>query len=180
VAETWAAAVTDRYGGYQHETRGLSTAAQFRAVPVLVGNRSVDTWDRGEFMQVAGLDVRALLDAAKAVAVHSYVPYSKKACGAVLVAADGRRFTGASVEVCNYVSSVCAPKAALVNALSAGAREFSLIVVAGAGVDMSYLCGDCRQSYAEFSPGMNVVSEVDPTNSRPLSSLLPEAFGISR
>ncbi|MET0136459.1 MAG: cytidine deaminase [Kibdelosporangium sp.] len=131
-------------------------------------------------MQVAGVDVRSLLEAAKAVSAHSYVPYSKQPCGAVLVAADGRRFTGVSVEVRNYASSVCAPKAALVSALSAGARDFSLLVVAGAGADMSYLCGDCRQSYAEFSPGMNVVSEVDPKSSRSLGTLLPEAFGISR
>ncbi len=127
-------------------------------------------------MGIPDLGVDALLAQAEAVAERAYAPHSGGRCGAVLVTVDGRRFSGASVEIGNSTSTVCAPKVALVQAVMAGAREFSLVVVAGIGADVSYLCGDCRESYAEFGSSTEVVSAAHPSVSKSLASLLPVSF----
>jgi len=131
-------------------------------------------------MEIPGSGLDALLAQAEAAVKRSYAPYSGLPCGAVLVAADGRCFTGASVEIGNSASTVCAPKVALLQAVMAGVREFSLVVVAGAGADMSYLCGDCRESYAEFGSSTEIVSAAHPAVSKSLGNLLPMAFGSRR
>lgn len=124
-------------------------------------------------MTILGTEVPALLERAAALAARAHVPHSGQRCGAVLVAADGQVFAGAAVEVGSAASSVCAPKVALVSAVTAGVRDFVAVVVAGTGADLPYLCGDCRESYAGFSPGLTVVSSAHPAAPRSLESLLP-------
>lgn len=114
-----------------------------------------------------------LLLIAKGACAHAYVPYSGNAGGAALLARDGRVFTGCTIEVANYTSSICAGKAALIKAVTEGVREFDAIAVAGAGVGPSGLCGDCLQSLAEFGPDIVVVSEEHSGEPRPLRQLLP-------
>ena len=121
-------------------------------------------------------DVEYLLREAKKVEANAHAPYSNKANGAALLTADGRVFVGCTVENAAYPTSVCAAKAVLVQAISAGARQFTAIVISGDGVDDGYLCGDCRQAFAEFGLDLEVISERNPLEAKRLADLLPDAF----
>lgn len=125
-------------------------------------------------------DVEDLLREAKKIEANAHAPYSKKSNGAALLAADGRIFVGCTVENAAYPTSVCAAKAALVQAVTMGARQFTTIAISGDGVDAGYLCGDCRQAYAEFGLDLDVISERNPLEAKRLADLLPDAFVVNR
>jgi len=126
---------------------------------------------------------RELLAAARAAASNAYCPYSRFAVGAALLANDGRIFAGVNVENASYGLTVCAERAALFAAVSAGARRFrALAVVAGARIPATP-CGACRQVLAEFCDacmpvfcGARTGAKVKRTT---LGALLPQGFRLS-
>lgn len=85
---------------------------------------------------------------------NSYSPYSGFRVGAALLASDGRVFVGCNIENASYPAGICAERAALGNAASAGAREFLKIAIAGGKngeiTDYCPPCGICRQVLSEF------------------------------
>jgi cytidine deaminase len=94
-----------------------------------------------------------LAGAAREAALGSYSPYSKFRVGAVVVAADGSRHTGANVENAAYGSSICAEATAIAGAVARGVRNIDTVAVACIdATDMSgtYPCGNCRQLMSEF------------------------------
>lgn len=98
-------------------------------------------------------DAAELADAARQAALGSYSPYSKFRVGAVVVAADGSRHTGANVENAAYGSSICAEATAISGAVASGVREIDTVAVACIDArDMTgtYPCGNCRQIMNEF------------------------------
>ncbi|XWX03357.1 cytidine deaminase [Aggregatilineales bacterium SYSU G02658] len=118
------------------------------------------------------------VQAAIQAAQQAYAPYSQYHVGAALLAADGRIFTGCNVENASYPAGICAERGALAKAVSEGARDFSLVVVATQNGGSP--CGICRQSLLEFSPAARVLCvtfeglvHVDST----VAELLP--FGFS-
>ena len=120
----------------------------------------------------------ALIDAARAVQLKAYAPYSRFLVGAAIEAEDGRVFTGCNVENASYGLTNCAERVALGAAISAGARRFKRIVVATDANPPSPPCGACRQMLSEFGKELQVDS-VSPkaTRSWRLSELLPVSFG---
>jgi cytidine deaminase len=119
-----------------------------------------------------------LRDAAEAARAQAYCPYSGFAVGAALEAEDGRVFPGCNVENASYGVTLCAERAALTAAVTAGARRFRrLAIVAGADPAVSP-CGACRQALAEFGVGL-VIEGFGPGGSRrwTLAELLPDGFG---
>lgn len=99
-------------------------------------------------MDSAGLFTLAL-EASRA----SYSPYSRFRVGAALLCKDGTVFTGTNVENRSFGLTVCAERAAVSAAVSAGRRDFVGIVIATP--DASYPvspCGACRQVLSEFLP----------------------------
>jgi cytidine deaminase len=127
---------------------------------------------------------KRLLDAACEAASHAYAPYSRFAVGAALEADDGRLFTGCNVENASYGLTVCAERAAVFQAVSAGCRHFIRIaIVAGTGKDPVPPCGACRQVLAEFAdPSLECLLA---TRERPdivrrftLAELLPHSFSL--
>jgi cytidine deaminase len=106
----------------------------------------------------------------------AYVPYSKFAVGAALLAKSGRVYTGCNVENASYSLSVCAERVAIYKAVSEGEREFEAIaVVTEKGVPP---CGACRQVLREFGEGIRIIV-ADVYGKRrifTLEELLPEAF----
>jgi cytidine deaminase len=115
-----------------------------------------------------------LLRSAKEVACESYSRRTHRSSGAALLARNGNIYTGCELEISNFTSSICAGKSALAKAISDGVREFVAVAVCGNGADQHYLCGDCRQAYAEFSDDLIVISEKDPDRHIRLSDLLPD------
>lgn len=116
--------------------------------------------------------------AAEAARAQAYCPYSGYAVGAALEAADGRVFVGCNVENASYGMTLCAERAALTAAVTAGAREFRRIAIVAGSEPPVAPCGACRQVLAEF--GMDLLVEsFGPAGSRRwrLGELLPDAFG---
>jgi len=123
-------------------------------------------------------EAEMLLARARAAAQDAYAPYSRFRVGAVVVAEDGRLFTGANVENAAYGSSVCAEANAITTAVAAGARKLATLAVACLDGPGCFPCGNCRQLMREFGVERVVVEEpgagalvVD------LADLLPRAFG---
>lgn len=120
-----------------------------------------------------------LLEMALEMRNYSYVPYSKYAVGAALLAEDGRVFTGCNVENAAYGNTLCAERTALCKAVSEGARKFIAIAIASSG-SAPFPCGACRQSLYEFAPDLRVMVTWDGNvRKTTLRELLPEGFGPS-
>jgi len=100
----------------------------------------------------------ALLAAARAAARFAYAPYSRFRVGAVVIADDGRPFSGCNVENASYGLCLCAERNALASAIAAGARGFQAVAVACLDADSSLgangraPCGACRQWLLELAP----------------------------
>jgi cytidine deaminase len=87
-----------------------------------------------------------LVEKAEAAARKAYAPYSSYFVGAVVRTRDGREFEGVNVENAAYPLTVCAEKAALAAAATAGYRPGD---VAEIGISASP-CGGCRQWLHEW------------------------------
>lgn len=118
-----------------------------------------------------------LVEAARAAQEHAHCPYSRYRVGAALETGDGRVFVGSNVENASYGLTICAERAAVVSAVSAGARNFRRIVIASDSEPPAPPCGACRQVLAEFGSELEVES-VGPRHARrwTLRELLPDAF----
>lgn len=89
---------------------------------------------------------RKLYDQAVEIAARAYAPYSRFFVGAAARARDGAVHLGANVENAAYPLGVCAEKAALTAAVTAGCRPGDLEAIAVTASP----CGGCRQWLVEF------------------------------
>ncbi|GAA3060130.1 cytidine deaminase [Kitasatospora albolonga] len=124
------------------------------------------------------IDWQALRAAAREAMGHAYAPYSKFPVGAAALVDDGRTVTGCNVENASYGLSLCA-ECGLVSALqlSGGGRLVAFTCVDGAG-QLLMPCGRCRQLLFEHG-GPELLVEL-PSGVRPMSEVLPDAFGPER
>lgn len=125
--------------------------------------------------------IERLLEAARSVRVHAYVPYSHFAVGAALIA-GGEVFTGVNIENASYPLSVCAERNAVASAVTAGRAQISAIAVVADASVITPPCGGCRQVLLEFGPHMTVVcARIDGERAEwTLDELLPHAFTLER
>jgi cytidine deaminase len=101
-------------------------------------------------------DYDALVTMARQARARAYCPYSGFAVGAAALTATGRVFLGCNVENAAYPATICAERAALIGAYTAGEREIlALAVVADTPAPVSP-CGTCRQVMHELAPGCTV------------------------
>lgn len=107
---------------------------------------------------------------------NAYAPYSSFPVGAALKTDKGI-FLGVNVENAAYASTICAEAAAVAAARTAGATEFESIAVAGVTGEPCPPCGNCRQILNELGDLRVILDGRDGPTSRPLSTLLPHAFG---
>jgi cytidine deaminase len=122
-----------------------------------------------------------LLEAARAVQLHAYAPYSGFRVGAALEGMDGQVFVGCNVESASFGLTICAERSALVAAVAAGHRAFRRIVVISDSDPPASPCGACRQMLAEFGLDLRV-DAVGPGRAQTwtLAELLPDAFTSHR
>lgn len=116
---------------------------------------------------------------------RAYAPYSHFTVGAALEAASGAVYTGCNIENAAYPVGLCAERAALAAAVSAGEHAFARIAICGGregepAFEPCAPCGMCRQALAEFCSGdfeILLPAEGRQTRRLTLSELLPESFG---
>lgn len=119
-----------------------------------------------------------MISAARSAQARAYAPYSKFRVGAALESVDGDVFLGCNVENASYGLTICAERAAVCAAVSAGVTRFRRAVVVSDVDPPAAPCGACRQVLAEF--GLDL--PIDGVGSKGvvrwrLSDLLPAAFG---
>ncbi len=107
----------------------------------------------------------------------AYAPYSNYQVGAALLTKKGQIFTGVNVENAAYPDSICAERAAVFSAVSAGERDFEAIAVATRNGGTP--CGSCRQVLSEF--GLDIIVLLADENEnliqeKTVRELLPGAF----
>lgn len=121
-----------------------------------------------------------LMNQARGIAQNAYAPYSKFRVGAALKLSNGEIVTGANVENVTLGLTICAERAALVQAVSRFGPEIRIAAVAVANLNdaASSPCGACRQMLSEFAlPGARVAfPAADGIRTMTLSELLPLAF----
>lgn len=106
--------------------------------------------------QLTSVDVDKLLEEARAVRERAYVPHSGFKVGAALLTKSGRIITGCNFENASLGATICAERAAVGAALSAGEREWVALAVVADYPEPVTPCGICRQVLAEFAPDMPV------------------------
>jgi cytidine deaminase len=103
-------------------------------------------------------ELSELVDAARRVRLLSYSPYSNFAVGAALEASSGKIFAGTNIENVSFGLTLCAERAALAAAITAGQRNFGVLVLVADSDEPVAPCGACRQVLAEFNPALRIVA----------------------
>ena len=111
---------------------------------------------------------------------RAYAPYSGFAVGAALLARSGNIYGGVNVENASYPVGICAERAAIAAAVTAGEREFEALAVIADSPAPCAPCGMCRQVLVEF-PIARVILANTAGDLRVLTpaELLPHAFGAA-
>lgn len=104
------------------------------------------------------MDLETMIELASSARSRAYAPYSRFPVGAALLTRSGHLFTGCNVENLSFGLTICAERAALFSAIAAGHREFVRLVVVADTEEPISPCGACRQSLAEFSETLEIVS----------------------
>jgi cytidine deaminase len=119
--------------------------------------------------------VSELVDKAVAISERAYAPYSNYLVGAVVRTNDGREFTGVNVENAAYPLGICAEKAALSAAATAGYRPGDIVAI---GVNASP-CGGCRQWLHEWRvPEVSFRREDGSVATYSAAGLLPDTWNL--
>ena len=126
-------------------------------------------------MSRVDIDWTTLRQAATEAASRAYAPYSHFAVGAAALVDDGRVVSGCNVENASYGLTLCA-ECGLVSQLTVtGGGQLVAFSCTNVEGELLLPCGRCRQLLHEHG-GPELLLET-PTGIRPLSELLPDAFG---
>lgn len=119
-----------------------------------------------------------LIAAAQKALANSYSPYSKFAVGCALLGEDRAVYSGTNVENGSYGLTVCAERAAVFTAVSAGCRKFVATAVVSNSEKFPYPCGACLQVLSEFAAKLPIVlvNREELTKEISLEKLLPSPF----
>jgi cytidine deaminase len=117
----------------------------------------------------------SLHTSAKEVMKKAYAPYSNFKVGVAALVDDGRVVVGCNSENASYGVGLCA-ECGLISSLTAsgGGRLIAVVCVDGDGNFLSP-CGRCRQLL--FEHGGNEMLLMTPDGPKPMSYILPWAFG---
>lgn len=125
---------------------------------------------------------KQLIRTVKRAAAASHAPYSRIKVGAVLYSTAGSVHAGTNVESASFSLTMCAERTALFSALSAGIRDFQLLLVYSPQIAFIVPCGACLQVLSEFAPGLLIVTmnDADEFKFLPIKTLLTRPFILDR
>ena len=126
-------------------------------------------------MSRADIDWTTLRQAATEAANRAYAPYSHFAVGAAALVDDGRVVSGCNVENASYGLTLCAECGLVSQLMVTGGGQLVAFSCTNREGELLLPCGRCRQLLHEHG-GPELLLET-PTGIRPLSELLPDAFG---
>ena len=89
---------------------------------------------------------------------NAYAPYSGLKVGVVLVTRDGKIYKGCNIETPVMSLSICAERAALINALADGERNFAHLIIVAETEQPLLPCGACRQMLSDFTSNLLITS----------------------
>ncbi len=132
--------------------------------------------------RISSVDLTRLIEAAQAISLRAYAPYSNFRVGAAVLTGGGSVYTGCNVENASYGLSMCAERNAAFSMVAETAneddRKIQLVVAVSPDTSPCFPCGACRQVLHEF--GCEEVVVLD-TSGAPLrysfEEMLPHAFG---
>jgi cytidine deaminase len=122
----------------------------------------------------------SLLDAALAVRLNAYAPYSNFKVGAAIKSVSGAIYVGCNVENVAYPEGTCAEAGAIAAMIAAGETEIAEVAVVADSPTPVPPCGGCRQKIAEFADTtvpVRLATVAGQTIDMTVAELLPGAFG---
>lgn len=130
-------------------------------------------------MSISESQFATLKQAAVEAAQYAWCPYSNFPVGAAVLTNDGQIFAGCNVENASHGLTICAERTAIGQAVSAGCREFTTLLIYTMTQKPTAPCGACRQVVTEFAPDIDVISVCEgPDDIRvSMQDLLPLSFG---
>lgn len=121
------------------------------------------------------VDWVALRAAAVAAAANAYCPYSSLQVGAAALVDDGRTVVGCNVENASYGLALCAECVMAGQLRLTGGGRFVAVACRCGDGELLMPCGRCRQVLFELGGPACLLDT--PGGIRPMSEVLPEAFG---
>ena len=124
------------------------------------------------------MEKKKLIDAATAVRINAYAPFSSFKVGSAIETDDGAIIDGCNVESASYGLTVCAERVAIWKAISQGKRKIKHVAVVADTEELTPPCGVCRQIIWEFGGDIpvtmaNLKGKVETVQ---MKELLPRAF----
>ena len=137
------------------------------------------------FLDICGIDRKALIKAAIDKLPSAYAPYSGFHVAAAALFDSGKVYTGVNIENSSYPAGICAERTAISTAVANGERRLKAIAIVGGKdgkmTDYCPPCGICRQVMREFSDpsGLRIILAKSESEyiEKPLEDLLPLSFG---
>lgn len=127
------------------------------------------------------MDIRYMIDDAKAARLKAHAPYSGFSVGAAMRDEYGRVHAGCNVENAALPQGCCAEASAIAALVLAGGTRITEVVVVGSGAALCAPCGGCRQKIREFAGPETLIHCCNETGkllrSFTLEELLPFSFG---
>lgn len=108
----------------------------------------------------------------------SYSPYSNVKVSAIVVAEDGKKFTGVNIENASFGGTICAERVAILKAISEGYKKFKELHILS-NLDKEVMpCFLCRQTIVEFFDDDSLIYTYDDNNcyKYKVSELCPKPF----
>lgn len=120
----------------------------------------------------------ALIEAARAVRLNAYAPYSRFKVGAAVLGESGRVYVGCNVENASFPLTVCAERTAIGSAVAAGEKRILKVAVITDTEPPASPCGACRQVIFEMGTEAAVIvaSLKGHRHDTTIRALLPEGF----
>jgi cytidine deaminase len=128
-------------------------------------------------MNISQAERAKLLQAAEKIAANAHAKYSRFRVGAAVLG-ENEIYLGVNVENASYGLAVCAERAALAAAITAGEKNIRALAIAclDATTDETRMpCGACRQWILELAPRAEILikGREEPLH---IEELLPQPF----